>query len=243
MSSGFLERGTTYLPSGFSARALARFGRGELEPLLAELRALGRPYERAGIDRALAIAADLALLGAPRETRILDVGCSVGTLALLLSEVGYPVTGIDSDVVARVQEWQDDSILASARAASERPRCRLLRADLRDHLKDPESQYDVALLLGVLHHWLAGYGYSGEERMDREDIRRTLQRLCERVRSCLYVEVPIVDEWPEMPPDPEGEFLFPGWFLEAGLARDVRMIASTIATNGKPRRLYRVDLA
>jgi len=193
LESGRFPRGMTYLPSGFSDRALARFGRGELEPLLAELRALDRPYERAGIDRDLAIAGDLALLGMPRDTRILDVGCSVGTIALLLSEVGYPVTGINSDVVARVQDWQDDSILASARAAIERPRCRLLRADLRDHLEDPESWYDVALLLGVLHHWLAGYGYSGEEQMDRGEIRRTLERLCERVRSYLYVEVPIAD--------------------------------------------------
>jgi hypothetical protein len=120
--------------------------------------------------------------------------------------------------------------------------CELLRVDVRTHLEETERTYDVALLLSVVHHWLAGYGYTGAATFDRDEVRNTLRELCRRVRSHLYVEIPIEDEIKEMPVDPEGEFLFPGWFLESGLASDVRLVASTIATNGKPRRLWRVDL-
>ena len=75
-----------------------------------------------------------------------------------------------------------------------------------------------------------------------EEMRKFLRDLCGRVRSHLYVENPIADELEEMPPDPEGELLFPAWFLTAGLATDARLICSTVATNGKLRRLYRLDL-
>ncbi len=238
-----LRPGTSYLPIGFSSWALEEFGRGDAKPLLHELRGRGSSYERVGVDRALAIALDLALTRAPRNARILDVGCSTGTISVLLSRIGYRVTGIDSDVVAGVQEWQDSKLLNEARARHSSNTCRLLQVDVRQHLAEAQETYDVALLLSVIHHWLAGYGYTGAARFDRSEMRKLLRELCGRVRSHLYVENPIVDELEEMPPDPEGEFLFPAWFLAAGLATDARLICSTVATNGKPRRLYRVDLA
>jgi hypothetical protein len=63
--------GTTYLPRGFSSRSLRLFALGRYEQLLAELRTVDKDaYERAGIDRALAIACDLALAGvSPRFAR------------------------------------------------------------------------------------------------------------------------------------------------------------------------------
>jgi len=239
----FLRPGTTYLPVGFSRWALEEFGRGEVAPLLQELRGRENSYERVGVDRVLAIALDLAMLRTPPQARILDVGCSTGTMSLLLSKIGYRVTGIDSDVVARVQGWQDATALTEAREEHSSEHCRLLQVDARQYLEQTNETFDVALLLSVLHHWLPGYGYTGEARFDRSEMRTLLRTLCGRVRSYLYVETPIVDEIQEMPPDPEGEFLFPGWFLACGLATDARYICSTIATNGKPRRLYRLDLA
>lgn len=243
MHGQLLRDGTTYLPCRFSREALAGFGLGKPARLLRELQAQGGGYERVGVDRALAIAIDLACLGVPASTRILDVGCSVGTIALLLSEIGYDVTGIDNDAAALVQEWIDGPALEAARERQRTERCQLLEADLRAHLRDTSETYDVALLLSVLHHWLPGYGYTGIRRFERAEVAATLKELCRRVRRSLYVEIPIVDEIAEMPADPEGEFLFPGWFLAAGLATQATLVASTIATNGKPRRLFRIDLS
>lgn len=244
MTDEFLKPGTTYLPHGFSDFALSRFGAGDPEPVVAEL-SKDTGYERVGIDRAMAIAVDLAVRGQRQGATILDVGCSVGTIGILLSEVGYRVTGIDSDVVASVQEWQDESAIARARGAGGGggEKFDFVRADLRDFMASNAKEYDVVLLLSVLHHWLSGYGYCGVAKFDRQEMRETLLTLCSRVRDCIYLEVPIDDEAVEMPPDPEGEFVFPRWFLESQQAKDVSLIASTVATNGKPRRLYRVEMA
>jgi SAM-dependent methyltransferase len=220
---------------------LARFGAGDPAPLLAEL-GDGRRYERVGIDRAMAIAIDMALLGHSRDATILDVGCSLGTIGLLLASIGYMVTGIESDVVAAVQDWQDEATISSARANGLGHTFRFIKTDLRDHLATEETQYDVALLLSVVHHFLEGYGYTGTAQFDRDSVRETLLNLCSRVRRHIYLEIPLDDEKVEMPPDPENEFIFPRWFLDTGQATEVEFIASTIATNGKPRRLYRVGL-
>lgn len=235
-------QGTTYQPYGFSSAALRSYGGGDHMPLLTEL-ADRSDYERVAVDRALAVQVDMALLGLPVPSRVLDVGCSVGTVAVLLAASGHRATGIDSDIVARVQDWQDPDRLRAARVGPHLPDgCRLLQRDLREHLDVEDEPIDVVLLFSVLHHWLAGYGYTGEATFSRDDVRETLTRVCERTTTCLYVETPIEDEREEMPPDPDGEFLFPSWFLSAGLAIQVELVTSTIATNGKPRRLYRVDL-
>src|SRR5262249_3197739 len=162
---------------------LEEFGRGDAEPLLHELRSRPGSYERVGVDRALAIALDLALTRAPRNARILDVGCSTGTISVLLSRIGYQGTGIASDVVAGVQEWQDSKLLTEARARHSSDTCRLLQVDVRQHLAETQERYDVALLLSVIHHWLPGYGYTGAARFERSEIRKFLRCLCGRVRS------------------------------------------------------------
>jgi SAM-dependent methyltransferase len=239
--SDFLKPGNTYLPHGFTEHAIERFGAGDPKPILAELPE-DRSYERVGIDRAMAIAIDLAVVGMRRDATILDVGCSLGTIGILLSSIGYRVTGIDSDVVASVQGWQDESHISSARETGASARFKFVKADFRDFLASNDGEYDVALLLSVVHHWLEGYGYSGAAKFERGSFRETLMELCSRVRSHIYFETPIDDERTEMPPDPHGEFVFPRWFLDARQATGVTLIASTIATNGKPRRLYRIDL-
>jgi len=198
------------------------------------------PYERVGVDRALAIALDLALQDVPPRASVLDLGCSVGTISSLLGSIGYQVVGVDNDIVAAVQSWHDVQELRAVRRSS--GSCRFVEADIRDFLRSSPETHDVGLLLSVLHHWLGGYGYTGRGAFARDDVRTTLRLLRTRIRRHLYVEVPTSDESVEAPPDPEGEFLFPAWFLREGFGVRIELIASTIATNGKARRLYRVDL-
>jgi SAM-dependent methyltransferase len=240
--STLLRPGTTYLPHDFSDEALRRFGEGDFLPLIEEIRRGDGLYERLGVDRAVAIAVDLASLGVAPGAPLLDVGCSIGTISALLSATGYDVTGIDSDVVAAVQHWQSKDRIAQERSARQREGCRFYKRDLREHLSLSSERYEAVVLLSVLHHWLAGYGYTGETRFERDEIRHTLRQLCARVDRCIYLEVPISDEREESPPDPSGEFIFPAWFLREGLATRSQLIASTVASNGKPRRLYRVEM-
>jgi hypothetical protein len=241
VSQELLKPGTTYLPHGFTEHALERFGAGDTKPILAEL-ADERGYEQVGVDRAMAIAIDLAVRAARRDATILDIGCSHGTIGILLSSIGYRVTGIDSDVVAGVPSWQDASWIGAAQGAGSSGGFEFVKTDLRDFLASSDAPFDIALLHSGAHQWLESYGYSGIARFDRASFRETLVELCTRVRNAIYFEIPIDDERVEMPPDPEGEFVFPRWFLDASLATGVTMIASTIATNGKPRRLYRIDM-
>jgi hypothetical protein len=238
LSDGHLKPGTSYLPHGFTEHALEQFGAGDVKPILSELTD-ERSYERVGVDRAMAIAIDLAVRGASPEAIILDIGCSLG---ILLSSIGYRVTGLEGDVAASVQSWQDERWISAARGAGASGGFEFVKTDLRDFLASNDTEFDFALLLSEVHYWLEGCGYSGVARSDRASIRETLVELCSRVRDAIYFETPIDDERIEMPPDPEGEFVFPRWFLDASLATGVTLIASTIATDGRPRRLYRIDM-
>jgi SAM-dependent methyltransferase len=240
----FPNERTTYMPFRFSATALASYGAGDYQPLLRELQCNSPDsYERVGIDRALAISCDLALTGMRFGGTILDVGCSSGTISRLLAETGYQVTGVDHDIVARVQNWQNPERLAGARHCLQSSSCRFVATDIDEFLKTTGDVFDVALLLSILHHFLQGYGYTGLNAMTPDRFAAFLKRLCSRVRHYLYVEVPGFDEYEEMPLDPARHFHFPGYFVEAGLATGVQLVANTVATNGKPRHLYRVDLA
>lgn len=199
-------------------------------------------YERAGVDRALTIAIDLAMRGMHQGATILDVGCSTGTISRLLSEIGYHVTGIDSDVVAEVQHWQDRGSLVNHRKRMQSGSCRLITANIADFLRSSRESFDVGLLLSVLHHFLEGYGYRGVGAVAADQLDSLLKRLCSCIRSHLYVEVPGPDEEKEMPPDPSRRFVFPLYFVQEGLCSRVEFLGASVATNGKPRRLYRVDL-
>ncbi len=209
----------------FSDLAVARFGAGDVRLLLAEL-GDEQSHDDVSINSAMAIAIDLAVLGERRGATILDVGRCVDTIGLLLSSIGYNVTVIDS-----ARDTLDDD------------RVEFVRADLRGFLASYDPTFDVVLLLSVDHHWLEGHGSTGITQFDRDSARNTLVELCSRVRDYIYLEIPLEDENIERSPDPERGVLFPGWFLDTGLAIDSSLIASTIATDGEPRRIYRIRMA
>lgn len=231
----------TYLPH-LSAGARAGFGRGDLEPLLAGLAGLNDSYERVGVDRALAIAVDMALTGAPRSASILDVGCSVGSISALLSEIGYRVTAIDSDAATTVQDWHTPAMLEQIRQDYSGPNWRFVPADLATFLQGSKDRFDCVLLPSVVSHRLPGFPYPDGCDFDAERTTSLLSALCGRVDRCIYLETPLSDEYASMPYDPSGEFSFPAWFITRGLATGVELVASTVANAGKPRRLYRVDV-
>lgn len=237
----FPNSDTTYQPSSVSTNAVTAFGRGDYVPMLCDIRNLApHSYERVCVDRAIAIALDLALQETRSNATILDVGCAEGLVSTLLATVGYQVTGVDNDVVTSVQGWYDDSARRVSRIHPPHARCQLIRADIRTHVTSPGPKYDVVLLLSVLHHFLEGYGGSGLGKMTSEEFTAFLRSICLRTRQSLYVEVPTVLEQSEMPA--ASRLSFPEYFVAAGLASDIQLIASTVATNAKARRLYRVSL-
>lgn len=229
----------SYQPVNLTDGALSECARGDTTQLFEELRREPH-YERVGVDRALAIAIDLTLQGCGVGTTILDVGCAEGVITRLLSEFGFCCTGIDSDVVATVHHWQTQDSLGAARDGYAGPNCVYFRADALEFF-ETAPQRDVTLLLSVLHHWLPGYGFRGGG-LGREAMDSALRRVVATTRRFLYVETPIADEFAEMPPDELDEFTFPSWFLANRLAASATMIASSCATNGAPRRLFRVNL-
>lgn len=234
--------GASYLPK-LSKAARAGFGAGQLDTLLGELETAGHSYERVGVDRALAIACDLALRGTARELSILDVGCSVGTISALLSELGHRVTAIDNDAVFAQQNWHKPNAVNAYRQELTGPNWQFVAAGLAEHLDSSDRKYDCALLLSVVHHWLEGSPHLGASGFDPGSLDSLLRQLCSRVEDCIYLETVLADEYDQMPYDPEGTFAFPGWFLDKGLATSAELVASTVANGGRPRRLYRVEMA
>ncbi len=233
--------GTTYLPL-LSQQARSAFGAGTLDPVLAELAEISKSYERVGVDRALAIATDFAVRGMARELSILDVGCSVGTVSALLAEIGHRVTAIDNDVAVAKESWHDMAAVDAYRKELAGPNWQFVPCGLADHLESTDQRYDCALLLSVVHQWLGGWPFLGPAGYDPRALDELLRELCGRVEECLYIETVLPDEYGQMPYDPGGEFAFPGWFLNQGLATNVELVACTVADGGKPGRLYRVDM-
>jgi SAM-dependent methyltransferase len=237
----FPNRRTTYQPSFVSESALRAFGRGDYDKIRTEIRAAAPDsYERVSVDRALAIALDLALQGVDPTSSILDIGCAEGLVSALLSRIGYRVVGIDNDLVAEVQPWYDLEVRSQSRSSLDDENCEYLRAEALDYLKAPGPAFDVILVLSVLHHFLKGYGLSGNGAISNEEFSMFLRLLCGRAKRFLYVEVPIFDEEREIPGD--SNFPIPQYFVSNGLAAGFDLIASTVATNAKPRRLYRINL-
>ena len=241
MMSPFPNTRTTYQPKFVSEPALLAFGRADYEKLVAEIRRAPQDsYERVSVDRALAIAVDLAMQEVPVGAAILDIGCAEGLVCALLARLGYKMTGIDNDLVGDVQGWYDLTARTGARDVFRAENCEYIETDAVGFLTSLGNSYEVILLLSVLHHFLEGYGGSGSGAISAKEFDEFLRLICHRARRCLYVEVPLSDEGVEMPQD--RRYPIPEYFVSSGLAVSFELVASTIATNAKPRRLYRVNL-
>jgi SAM-dependent methyltransferase len=77
-------------------------------------------------------------------TRVLDIGCGTGNHALALAKRGLTIVGLDfaPGMLARARAKMDSSLAGSAR---------FLQVDFNDGLPFPESSFDAALALAVLH--------------------------------------------------------------------------------------------
>ena len=93
---------------------------------------------------------DILRLVPPGVKRVLDVGCSVGTLGRALRERGAEVTGIEIDprMAAAARERLNEVHIASVEDAAlferlgERPFDCIIFADLLEHLVDPWTALD-----------------------------------------------------------------------------------------------------
>ena len=210
----FPDQSTTYHPSGFSEHARRAFGLGQYAPIRAELAALPpNSYERVGVDRALALAIDLATCATSCSNSILDVGCGPCLISELLNACGYAVTGIDRN--------------ASPRSVGS---LRVIKTELRDFLASETAAFDVVLLLNVLH-WIP---------VQDNELPAEVEELFRRTRSHVYIEVPLSAEEDDLLGP--STLLYPKTLLDRRVATRVHWFATTIATNAKTRRLYRVHV-
>jgi SAM-dependent methyltransferase len=85
---------------------------------------------------------------------VLDVGCGQGGSALALAEAGAAVTGID--ITDYSSAFQTEGIT----------KFRFLKADVREWLRDTQTQFDIVVLQRVLH-----YLPYGEARTVLENLR------------------------------------------------------------------------
>jgi glycosyltransferase involved in cell wall biosynthesis len=200
-----------------SPQARQRLKEGDVDLLLQELSANGDSYELVGIDMALAMAVDLAVEGVAPSSPILAVGPTVETVCLLLSDMGYRVTGVEGGG----------------------PRSGLDEAAIQQHLARSDAFYDIALVVGLGDEVAPAWPETASSTLQQQS--GILAELCKRVRRSLYVEVP-VDEGPAQPFDPHGQFSLARWLLENDLATGFEMVASTVGAGGQPRRLCRVNL-
>jgi SAM-dependent methyltransferase len=212
--SSFPGGTTTYLPTGLTEQSVRAFGRGRYEPIQREIAGKApESYERVGVDRALAIAVDLAADWPVRRLQILDVGCSTGLMSKLLNACGYAVTGIDRNTAPRQCE-----------------RLRILQIELTRFLAEHDESFDVVLLLNGLH-WFP---------TQEHGLPADIEELCRRARSHLYIEAPLSIENEEF--CSTDTLLRPHALVDHGVGKRIRWIATTIASDAKSRRLYRVDV-
>jgi SAM-dependent methyltransferase len=198
------------------------------------------PYERIGFDRFLAILIDLEMTRIYPPASVLDIGCNVGLFSLGLSTMGYNVVGVDSNIAADVQGSYPENVVdiaCSLQNELEIENLKFVRADVEDFLESNPGQFEVCLLLSVVHQWFAGYASSGIGRKSQLEIEETLRRLVSHIDRVIYYERP----------EEEGiiqdmNISLPGWFLGTSLAEHVIPIATSIAANGQLRTLYRIEL-
>ncbi len=180
-------------------------------------------YERLGLDRALLIAADIALrTGRCEEYSILDAGANNGLIGRSLAVLGNQVQCIDSGVIDHQQFYEK--------------LCRVEKYDVYDYLTGASGSWDFVLLLSVAHHWETGYAGSGEPIYTEAQIREIFDRLHRQVRIGVYVEMPLRE--------PGFETGYTDGFMKKYCAGfNVTEINRTIGTNGFLRRLYYLDIA
>ena len=205
----------TYLPE-IDASELRRNLLAPGPEFLAGLDALH--YERLGLDRALLIAADIALrTGRCNDFSILDVGCNNGLIGRSLGVLGNRVRGIDNGVIDGQKRYE--------------PLCDVEKCDLCDYLDGTSEKWDFCLLLSVAHHWETGYAGNGNPIYSDEKIHQIFERLHERVGFGIYLEMPLQE--------PGFEPAYTDNFMKKYCSRfDIIEINRTIATNGFLRRLY-----
>ena len=229
----------TRLPSGLSPQARQRLREGDVDLLLQELSTKRHSYERVGIDMILAMAVDLALEGVPPSAPILTVGPGAETICLLLTDMGYSVTGVESDDLgSSARSWNDEHVETGQKQALG-PVAGLLGAVIQEHLARSDALYDVALVVGLGDE--VAPARPGTASSNPHQLSRVLSELCKRVRHRLYVEVP-VNEGTAQPLDSDGQFSLPRWLLKDDLAIGFEIVASTVGADGEPRRLCRVNL-
>lgn len=219
----------TYLPELGLAPLMSALETGHWSAIDEQL--AQQDYERLGLERILAVAADLyARHGRLEGLRVLDVGCNNGLFGKTLAALGCRVLGIDNGDV-------DGQGLYEALPLGERAaRLELRRIDLLDFLDSDTRPWDCVLLFSVAHHWETGYAMSGARRYTDADLQRIFATLMRRTRRSIYYECP-VDE-PGFEPGYGVHFLL----RHLPTLPTLRLLGPTIGPNGYLRELWSLDL-
>jgi len=227
----------TYLPIWSDPRILWHICDGDYAALAAALDE-ATAYERAGVDRVLAIISDLAELGIRPPARVLDVGCNTGLFSLTLGLLGYRVVGVDDNMAAQAQGWYPEPPLLLARQSCEQlglTHVSFMEADVATVVRQSAEPFDICLLLSVTHQWFQGYASTPLGAKTEADITATLRNIANATRAVLYFE------GPEHEVDASKVTLpLPDWFLQQGLFAFVRPLSISATALGDLRQLYRL---
>lgn len=197
------------------------------------------PYERVGFDRLLAILNDLELLKLTPPAAVLDIGCNIGLFSLGLASLGYEVVGVDSNIAADTQGFYPEKILGIAQNLKEQlalPTATFVDMDIELFFETNQTQFDICLLLSVVHQWFAGYAGSGLGTKPRARVEEFLQNLTTRINHVIYYEGPEEEIISDM------QLSLPAWFLQTSVAQQVTPLSVSVSANGYLRTLYRIEL-
>lgn len=188
-------------------------------------------YDRLGLDRLMLIINDMQeRLGRLDGLEILDIGCNSGLFSLGLAGLGNRVTGIDNLAINGQARYRE--LLLPGRAGAQ---IRLLTLDAAELLaREPAAQWDIVLLLNVVHHWEFGYAQDKKTALSEDRIQELMAEIIGRTRDALYIETP----WDE-PGIPPGY----GWqFLERFVKIPVRLseLGLTVGPGGYLRQFFRI---
>ncbi|WP_423454529.1 class I SAM-dependent methyltransferase [Ottowia sp. VDI28] len=188
-------------------------------------------YERLGLDRALAIAADIyAQHGSLHGLKILDVGSNNGLISKVLSALGCHVVGIDNGDV------DGQGLYSNLQSQINSSGFDFYQQDLANFIHLDKRSWDCILLLSVTHHWETGYAMSGRRRYSDDDIRRLMTELFRRTQRSIYYECP--SDEPGFKPGFGIDFLMR--YCEK--IPKMRNIGRTVGPNGYPRDFFALDM-